>query len=366
MSKSRHRSATALRRGFSLVELLVVVAIIAILIGLLLPAVQGVREAARRTSCANNLKQLATALLAYEHSQQQFPAAAQVTEKDTCVDCFIPWKEARLAAGSFTAGTRHGTSWILEILPQVEQMTLYNSWNRGTNVLGNAGLAQTNIAGFYCPSRRAGIRLDKGDHLNLVSTAWRGGGTDYGGCYGRVDGFYNDDSEASDGNGWHRFVSKGADTWTPTTATPSCPRIRHDSGLLDGVFRAAQPRRAASIRDGLSNTIVLGELQRLRPATGAAGAAAYNRRSMDGWAVGGVATLFDVSTDPDRQNSGGLNNGFFESPGSDHVGGAFFAMGDGSVQFVSEFIDAKENNSVFALLGSMRDGESASLAATGY
>jgi prepilin-type N-terminal cleavage/methylation domain-containing protein len=353
------------RAAFSLVELLVVVAIIAVLVGLLLPAVQGAREAARRTLCGNNLKQLATAVLAYEQAQQSFPAAANVTEKDTCVDCFIPWKEAKLTAGSFTPGTRHGTSWMLAILPHVEEAGVAAQWNAETNVLGNTAVAQKDIAGFYCPSRRSGIRTFKDDHENLVDSAWRGGGTDYGGCYGRGDSFDNDDSAAADGNGWHRFCSLGADTFTPTVATPNCPRISHDLGLLTGIFQAAAPRRVAAVRDGLSNTIMLGELQRLRPLPGATGAAASNRRSQDGWAVGGVATLFGISTDPDRGNPGGINNNFFESPGSDHFGGAFFAMGDGSVHFVSEFVDAKENNSVLPLLGSIRDGEIASLADTG-
>ncbi|RLS76986.1 MAG: DUF1559 domain-containing protein [Planctomycetota bacterium] len=98
---SRHWS----RHAFSLVGLLVVIAIVATLVALLRPAIQSVRESARRTMCANNLKQLAVAMLSYEQSQQQLPAAARVTEQDTCIDCFIPWTEAKLAAGSFAPGT---------------------------------------------------------------------------------------------------------------------------------------------------------------------------------------------------------------------------------------------------------------------
>ena len=344
------------RIGFTIVELLVVVAIIATLVALLLPAVQGAREAARRTQCGNHLKQLATAVLAYETQMGHFPAATVTTEKDTCLGCYDPWKEARLTPGSFTPGTRQGTSWILEVLPFMEQKTIADQWDRQTNVLGNAALAQTDIPGLYCPSRRSGIRTGSDDHESLVDASWQGGGTDYGGCQGRLDGFYNNTSER------HRFVDMSSNTLTPSVATATAPRIRHDSGLLDGLFGSTQPKTAAAARDGLSNAILLGEMQRLRPIPGGSGAAqTYNRTSYDGWAVGGVATLFNVATDPERSNTGGLNNLFFESPGSDHLGGAFFAMGDGSVRFVSEFVDAKDNGAVFPLLGSIKDGGIASI-----
>jgi prepilin-type N-terminal cleavage/methylation domain-containing protein len=350
------------RTGFTIVELLVVVAIIATLVGLLLPAVQGAREAARRTQCGNNLRQLATAVLAYETQLGHFPAATNTTDVDdsgTCVDCFDPWKEAGLAPGSFTAGTRHGTSWILEVLPFMEHKTIADQWDRQTNVLGNAALAQTDIPGLYCPTRRSGIRTGPGDHQNLVDASWRGGGTDYGGCQGRLDGFLNKTSER------HRYSSRT--TLTPELATATAPRIRHDSGLLDGLFGSTQPKTAAAARDGLSNAIMLGEMQRLRPIPGGSGAnQTYNRTSYDGWAVGGVATLFNVATDPERKNPGGINNLFFESPGSDHLGGAFLAMGDGSVRFVSEFVDAKDNGAVFPLLGSIRDGGVAAIDMASY
>jgi prepilin-type N-terminal cleavage/methylation domain-containing protein len=348
------------RTGFTIVELLVVIAIIATLVGLLLPAVQGAREAARRTQCGNNLRQLATAVLAYETQMGHFPAATNTTEKASCVGCFDPWKEARLAPGSFTAGTRHGTSWILEVLPFMEHKTIADQWDRETNVLGNAALAQTDIPLLYCPTRRSGIRAGADDHKNLVNDSWRGGGTDYGGCQGRLDGFMNDTADR------HRFVDMSSHTLTPTIATATAPRIRHDSGLLDGLFGSTQPKTAAAARDGLSNAILLGEMQRLRPLPGATGGAADNRTSYDGWAVGGVATLFNVATDPERSNTGGINNLFFESPGSDHLGGAFLAMGDGSVRFVSEFVDAKDNGAVFPLLGSIRDGGVAAIDMASY
>ena len=358
------RPAPGRPSGFTIVELLVSIAIIATLVGLLLPAVQGVREAARRTQCSNNLKQLALAVLSYETQIGHFPAATNTAVKGgsaSCVDCYDPWGEARLSAGSFTPGSRHGTSWILEVLPFMEEKGLANDWNRETNVLGNAAVAQTDIPMLYCPARRSGIRTGSGDHLNLVDSSWRGGGTDYGGCQGRLDGFLNSTTER------HRYCDMSASTLTPHIATATAPRVRHNSGLLDGLFGSTQLRQAAAARDGLSNSILLGEMQRLRPVPGGSGAAQTNNRtSYDGWAAGGVATLFNVCTDPERGNPGGLNNLFFESPGSDHVGGAFFAMGDGSVRFVSEFVDAKDNAAVLPLLGSIRDGDIASLDMAAY
>jgi prepilin-type N-terminal cleavage/methylation domain-containing protein len=345
------------RPGFTIVELLAVVAIVAAIVSLLMPAVQAAREAARRGQCNGNIRRLALAVLSYENQMGQFPAATRTTEEggtESCESCYDPWQEARLAPGSFTPGTRHGTSWILEVLPFMEHNIIADRWDRETNVLGNAESAQTDIALLYCPSRRGGIRTRAGDHQNLVNNSWRGGGTDYGGCQGRLDGFVNDTSER------HRYCS--ATILTPELPTATAPRIRHKSGLLDGLFGSLRPKTAAAARDGLSNAIMLGEMQRLRPIPGGSAAfQTYNRTSYDGWAVGGVATLFNVTTDPERGNPGGLNNLFFESPGSDHPGGAFFAMGDGSVRFMSEFVDAKDNAAVFPLLGSIRDGGVASI-----
>jgi prepilin-type N-terminal cleavage/methylation domain-containing protein len=334
------------RRGFTLTELLVTVAVIGLLVGLLLPAVQSARESARRSHCQNNLKQIAIGVLGYENANARFPPAAIVSEGSntaTCTGCWNPWGEARLSSVS-PAGSKHGTSWMLETLPFLDETAVFGSWNRETNVLGNASIAQTDIRLLYCPTRRSGIRTSRNDHRNLVSTSWRGGGTDYGGCYGRLDGFLNETADD------HRFAHRG-------TAIPG------SVGRRDSVFLPKMGVAAGAIHDGLSNTIMLGEMQRLRPLAGATSAAdTYNRTSHDGWAAGGVATLFTTSTDPTHSNPGGMNNLFFESPGSDHPGGASFAMADGSVHWLDEFIDAKDNNAVFPLLGSMRDGQSVSLA----
>jgi prepilin-type N-terminal cleavage/methylation domain-containing protein/prepilin-type processing-associated H-X9-DG protein len=316
------------RAAFSLVELLVVIAIVAALVALLLPAVQSAREAARRTTCGNNVKQLAVALLAYESSNGRLPAGTMVgTGSDTssCAGCWNPWEEAGASAAAYDASHKFGgTSWILEILPHVDQATVANQWNWLTNVRGNAVVAQTDIGSLYCPSRRSGIRSGL-DNSGLVDSSWTGGGTDYGGCYGQLDGF----EDAATAPDFHKFKHRGSN-----------PQV------VSGPFRSNLGVPFAAIRDGQTNQILLAEVQRLPASTAASGSAA----SQDGWAVGGAATLFTTA-------SGAINDGHFESAGSEHQGGATIAMADGSVRFVSDSL----NTSIYRALGSIADGQIASL-----
>ncbi|MCA9027033.1 MAG: DUF1559 domain-containing protein [Planctomycetaceae bacterium] len=129
------------KRGFTLIELLVVIAIIAILIALLLPAVQQAREAARRTQCRNNLKQLGLALHNYHDVFLTFPQGFIV--------------DATFGAG--ITGTPNMSSWSFSILPYIDQTNLYNtiaSSGGGLTVVGGVTntQAKTTVPGFICPS----------------------------------------------------------------------------------------------------------------------------------------------------------------------------------------------------------------------
>jgi prepilin-type N-terminal cleavage/methylation domain-containing protein len=123
--------------GFTLIELLVVIAIIAILIGLLLPAVQKVREAAARTKCQNNLKQLGLALLNFHDVNNGFPPS-----------------RASITVGGINVGT---ASWVPYMLPYIEQTALYSQYNFNADFQSQAtGVIDTTIPLLLCPSASAG------------------------------------------------------------------------------------------------------------------------------------------------------------------------------------------------------------------
>ena len=136
-------------RGFTLVELLVVITIIGILIALLLPALASVQEASRRTQCVNNLHQIGLALQTHVSAKGYYPAGAVVKTVLSGPTTFNPWTEA----SSLAVGARmRGTSWMLEILPFMDYGYLHDQWDFTKSVMGNARLAETDIPHFYCPS----------------------------------------------------------------------------------------------------------------------------------------------------------------------------------------------------------------------
>lgn len=348
---------TKKRCGFTLIELLVVFASFGVFLALLLPAVQTAREAARRLQCKNHLKQIGLALHAYATGQSVFPPGAILRGYgETGTSSYN-----QLAEATSTRMNSHGTSWMLQILPYLEQQSLHDRWDFSKSVLGNATVAATDISVFYCPSRRNTIRPE--DQVLMfphwagwgTEDGWLQGGNDYAACIGAQNAFVN-----------------------PTTGSPRrlfCgPEYIYDEppGGLTTLNPAGQviwtcgmfvPNRATKhndVTDGLSHTIATGEVPRSVSTSDRDQYWRLCHTHTDGWAAAGSNTLFDTArggSTNDRGQTGGFNNGYFESAGSDHPGGAHFGMADGSVVWLAEDISSV----LYANLGSMGDGEMASL-----
>ena len=350
-------------RGFTLIELLVVIAIIAILVALLLPAVQNAREAARRTQCANNLKQIGLALHNYHDVHGTFPPG-QITTRwlpDNInnqpnqnifryVDPTEPGQQITLNNSRLGL---HGTSWMVHILPQLEKGNLYKLWRFDYNVLANGNLdadprfivaaqapAQVDIPAFYCPSRRTKMeasgkfsslyRVDNIPNTNpQLASPWVKGGNDYAGCMGSGDGF-NDRFRAA----WDLWPNQAR----REREVNNNLQINQDP-LNIGIFGVNSSTSISDITDGTSNTILIGEHSRLTDTTNDI------TISSDGWAWGGPATMFSTLVGPNKRIS-------WEFPGSEHQGIVQVGLADGSVRTVGENI----NIQIWQRLGNMANG----------
>ncbi len=189
------------RRGFTLIELLVVIAIIAILIGMLLPAVQKVREAAARSKCQNNLKQLGLALHSFESANGAFPPSGHHSGGD-------------------------GNSWTTYVLPYIEQEALFRIYkpNLGWRDTANRTVIQTPLSIFQCPSAPMNPRTD---------TSWWGNASGNPAC-GDYATINQNNTSAAVYNGVSNSNSYGAMPKTSST-------------------------RITAITDGTSNTILVTE-----------------------------------------------------------------------------------------------------------
>ena len=337
------------RTGFTLVELLVVITIIGILIALLLPAVQAAREAARKTMCNNQLKQIGLALHTYTEAFTVFPPGAIVGTPPNPNPAypFSVWGEAASAATGF-----HGTSFLLRLLPYIEKTMVWDykyAVNGGNNPLM---ASSRDITGLYCPTRRPAFRVGQ-DNVMMLNAAWTGGGTDYGGCAGRHIPF--------DPSSYAVYYPDGHYGLPPDISPAWINSASNSWGVFGQINKSTS---FAAMSDGASNTIMTGEMQRITKVQTAGPYPTPDvgpHLSKDGWAVGGPATTFSTgvaytpgATSPNTVPYGPqMNNGYFMSPGSDHSNGANFGMADGSVKF----INSTENSIVFAFAGSMADGQ---------
>jgi prepilin-type N-terminal cleavage/methylation domain-containing protein/prepilin-type processing-associated H-X9-DG protein len=215
------------RRGFTLIELLVVIAIIAILISLLVPAVQKVREAASRTQCVNNLKQIGLALHGYHDYNKVFPPG------------YVDGNTNPSSTPDNDVGP--GWGWASFLLPYLEQGNVYNQINFkqpvGTGV--NAAVSQMHLTSFECPSDALQDAFDVYDS-SFTNPIARVAFGNYVGCNGWTECFNNSGGNYQGGIG-NDGLSGGV------------------GNAGNGLFYRNSRNKTASVRDGLSNTIFVGE-----------------------------------------------------------------------------------------------------------
>lgn len=346
-------------RGFTLVELLVVIAIIGILVALLLPAIQAAREAARRSQCQNNMKNLGLALLNFENSKKTFPVAIRTEIQDDNVY----QERSKLAM----RGERLYANWALQILPQIEEQGLFDSFIFKDNTGRQISLSANNIPVVARPAGKAGNGNFVGRNTELQvmlcpSDDGRGrpydGGTVSGGLWARGNYGYNFglgfpiNSRTNDG-----MASVWDKTFENLGKTVTCGR---------GIGGADIGCRMAQITDGASKSIAIGELRTGRSPKDRRGVWAMQMIGSNILGQHGSNGTFgpnpceegvdDIRGNPEiiaesgadmlraecmlpYFNDNSWNISAQVAARSTHPGGIFATMCDGSVQFISDFID---------------------------
>jgi prepilin-type N-terminal cleavage/methylation domain-containing protein len=337
------------RVGFTLVELLVVIAIIGVLIALLLPAVQAAREAARRITCSNNLKNIGLACLNFEGVNKHLPVTVNrrpsFEERDIDGNRLGP-PDGLLATKNGGPGYS-GKGWIVDILPHIEEQAMYDGMKPGFKgdfslhpTLGGTGMGLKAIRSYVnrqlplltCPSdesAKPSLRLYWWENVEVATTSYKG-------CIG--DSLLTPVSEPPG----------RTDSPFPGLGSPNCHNTAACNGLIYRNTYFA-PITLESITDGQSNTILAGE-----------GVVSQDYHSAayfsDGdWATCGIPLNYFIVPDDEAV----IVPRWYECRGykSYHMGGAQFVMGDGSVQYLVENIDSL----VYRGVATRNGGETVSL-----
>ncbi len=317
-------------RGFTLIELLVVIAIIAILIALLLPAVQQAREAARRTQCKNNLKQIGLGIHNYESTYSRFPSAGEYTDEAAIDRRFFP------------------VSLYVAILPFVEQANIYSQWNMNVHYTNaaNANLAKSKVPGYVCPSNAItqidALGYGTSDYMPIAYT-------DIDPVTGARNGLVAGTALNADRNGALGQCRKMADS---TDGTSNTALVIEDAGRATGNSGQANitsVRYVGGLRG--ADTTQLYAAANVAPGVAGGNFSAPNRwADQDGGSGVSGPVNFPAESKLINNNAtpkGGpaacpwsTNNcGPNDEPFSQHTGGCQVVLGDGSVRFLSENLD---------------------------